>query len=206
MQPLRASLDKKGMAILRISQSSSVNDTSQSDCLMSSPRGLTLLLSVFYPSAQCILLRQPIDKLPIISESDPSDKIKRDFFQAVTVSILLYGYTAWTLTKCIEKKVDAKYSRMPRAALNKFLDTTPSKTEAVQPLASHLTNHQHKTKKTCWSLLKKQRWTNLQHSLMDTCTLRASVGQLAKTCLHHLCVDTWCSQEYLSGATDDRNG
>ena len=32
-----------------------------------------------------------IDWLPIIWKSDLSDKIKRDFFQAVVVSLLLYG-------------------------------------------------------------------------------------------------------------------
>ena len=39
-------------------------------------------------------------------KSGLSDRIKRNFFQAVTVSILLYGCTAWTLTKCIENKKD----------------------------------------------------------------------------------------------------
>ena len=33
-----------------------------------------------------------IDKLPIICKSDLSDEIKRDFFQAVVVSALLYHY------------------------------------------------------------------------------------------------------------------
>ena len=38
----------------------------------------------------------PIDKLSIIWKSDLTDKIKWDFFQAVVVSILLYGSTTWT--------------------------------------------------------------------------------------------------------------
>ena len=33
-----------------------------------------------------------IDKLSIILKSDLTDKIKRSFFQAAVVSILLYGY------------------------------------------------------------------------------------------------------------------
>ena len=40
-----------------------------------------------------------IDKLSIIWKSDPTDKMKRSFFQAVVVSILLNGCTTWTLTK-----------------------------------------------------------------------------------------------------------
>ena len=40
-----------------------------------------------------------IDRLSIIWKFDLSDKIKCNFFQAVVVSILLYGCTTWTLTK-----------------------------------------------------------------------------------------------------------
>ena len=43
-----------------------------------------------------------IDKLSIIWKSDLTDKMKRSFFQAVVVSILLYGCTTWTLTKRLE--------------------------------------------------------------------------------------------------------
>ena len=39
-----------------------------------------------------------IDKLSIIWKSDLTDKMKRSFFQAAVVSILLYGCTTWTLT------------------------------------------------------------------------------------------------------------
>ena len=60
-----------------------------------------------------------IDKLSIIWNSDLTDKMKRSFFEAVVVSILLYGYTTWTLTKWLEKKLDGNYTRMLRAILNK---------------------------------------------------------------------------------------
>ena len=60
-----------------------------------------------------------IDKLSIIWTSDLTDKMKRSFFQAVVVSILLYGCTTWTLTKRLEKKLDGNYTRMLRAILNK---------------------------------------------------------------------------------------
>ena len=56
-----------------------------------------------------------IDKLSIIWNSDLTDKMKRSFFQAVVVSILLYGCTTWTLTKRLEKKIDGSYTRMLRA-------------------------------------------------------------------------------------------
>ena len=51
-----------------------------------------------------------IDKLSIIWISDLTDKMKRSFFQATVVSILLYGCTTWTLTKRLEKKIDGNYT------------------------------------------------------------------------------------------------
>ena len=60
-----------------------------------------------------------IDRLSIIWKSDLTDKMKRTFFQAAVVSILLYGCTTWTLTKRLERKLDGNYTRMLRAVLNK---------------------------------------------------------------------------------------
>ena len=45
-------------------------------------------------------------------KSDLTDKMKRSFFQAAIVSILLYGCTTWTLTKRPEKRLDGNYTRM----------------------------------------------------------------------------------------------
>ena len=60
-----------------------------------------------------------IDRLSIIWKSDLTDKMKRSFFQAAVVSILLYGCTTWTLNKRQKKKLDGNYTRMLRAILNK---------------------------------------------------------------------------------------
>ena len=53
--------------------------------------------------------------------------MKRCFFQAAVVSILLYGCTTWMLTKRLEKKLDGNYTRMLRAILNKFWRQHPTK-------------------------------------------------------------------------------
>ena len=53
-----------------------------------------------------------IDRLSIIWKSDLTDKMKRSFFLAAVVSILLYGCTTWMLTKQLEKKLDGNYTRM----------------------------------------------------------------------------------------------
>ena len=68
-----------------------------------------------------------IDRLSIIWKSDLTDKMKRSFFQAAVVSILLYGCTTWTLTKRLEKKLDGNYTRMLRAILNKSWWQHPTK-------------------------------------------------------------------------------
>ena len=56
------------------------------------------------------------NRLSIIWKSDLTNKMKRSFFQAAVVSILLYGCTTWTLTKRLEKKLDGNYTRMLRAS------------------------------------------------------------------------------------------
>ena len=53
--------------------------------------------------------------------------MKRSFFQAVVVSILLYGCATWTLTKWLEKKLDGNYTRMLRAILNKSWRQHPTR-------------------------------------------------------------------------------
>ena len=60
-----------------------------------------------------------INSLSVIWKSGLTDKIKRSFFQAAVVSILLYGCTTWTLTKRMKQKLDDNYTRMLRAILNK---------------------------------------------------------------------------------------
>ena len=64
----------------------------------------------------------------VIWKSDLADKMKRSFFQAAVVSILLYGCTTWTLIKRLKKKVDGNYTRMLRAILNNPGGNTPQGT------------------------------------------------------------------------------
>ena len=60
-----------------------------------------------------------IDRRLIIWKSNLSDKLKRDFSQAATVSVLVYEYTTWTLAKRIENKLDGNCTRILRTILNK---------------------------------------------------------------------------------------
>ena len=76
-----------------------------------------------------------INRLSIIWKSDLTDKMKRSFFQAAVVSILLYGCT-WTLTKRLEKKLDGNYTRMLRAILNKSWRQHPTRHQLYGHLPS----------------------------------------------------------------------
>ena len=93
------------------------------------------------------------DRLSDIWKSDLTNKIKHCFFQAAVVSILLYRCTTWTLTKCMEKKLDGNYTRMLWEILNKSWKQHPAK----QQLYSHLqpitkTNQIRRTRHAghCW--------------------------------------------------------
>ena len=68
-----------------------------------------------------------IYRLSIIWKSNLIDKMKRSFFQAAVVSILLYGCTTWTQTKRLEKNLDGNYTRMLRAILNKSWRQHPTR-------------------------------------------------------------------------------
>ena len=59
-----------------------------------------------------------LDRLRTIWKSTLPEQIKKGFFRAVVESVLLYGSSAWTLTKRIESKLNGTYTRMLRAILN----------------------------------------------------------------------------------------
>ena len=76
-----------------------------------------------------------IDKLSIIWKSDMTDRMKRSFFQAAVVSLLLYGCTTWTQTKRLEKKLQGNYTRMLQAILNRSWLQHPTKHQLYGYLA-----------------------------------------------------------------------
>ena len=98
-----------------------------------------------------------IDRLSIIWKSDLTDKMKRSFFQAAVVSILLYGCTTWTLTKRLERRLDGNYTRMLRAVLNKSRRQHTHETPTIRTLAPHHKNYTSSTNQTRGTLLEKQR-------------------------------------------------
>ncbi len=53
-----------------------------------------------------------LNQLDKIWKSNLSKNLKKDFFRAAVESVLLYGFTAWTLTTSLEDRLDGTYTRM----------------------------------------------------------------------------------------------
>ena len=145
-----------------------------------------------------------INRLSIIWKSDLTDKMKRNFFQAAVVSILLYECTTWTLTERLEKKLDCNYARMLRAILNKswrqhlwrhqLYGHLPPITKTIQVRRTRHAGH-------CW----RSRDELISDVLLWTPTYgRAKAGRPARTYIQQLCEDTGCSPEDLAEAMNDR--
>ena len=132
--------------------------------------------------------------------------MKRSFFQAAVVSILLYGCTTWTLTKQLEKKLDGNYTRMLRAVLNKSWRQHPHETPTVRTLAPPPITKTIQVRRTrhaghCW----RSRDELISDVLLWTPTYgRAKAGRPARTYIQQLCEDTGCNPEDLPEAMNDR--
>ena len=128
--------------------------------------------------------------------------MKRSFFQAAVMSILLYGCTTWTLTKRIEKKLDGNYTRMLRAILNKSWRQHPTKqklyshqppiTKTIKIRRTRHTGHYWRSKNELISDIPL--WTP-SHD-------RAKAGRPARTYIQQICIDSGCSPEDLPEAMD----
>ena len=128
-------------------------------------------------------------------------QMKRSFFQAAVVSILLYGWTTWSLTKRMEKKLDGNYTRMLRAILNKSWRQHPTK----QRLYSHLSpvtrtiNRRTRYAGHCWR--------SRDELVSDVLLWIPSQGRAkARTYIQKLCADTGCSSEDLPKSNGREGG
>ena len=123
-----------------------------------------------------------IDRLSIIWKSDMTDKMKRSFFQAAVVSILLYGCTIWTLTKWLEKKLDSNYTRMLWAILNKSWWQHPTRHQLyLPPITKTIQVRWTRHAGYCW----RSRDKLISDVLLWTPTYgRAKAGQPARTYIH----------------------
>ena len=145
-----------------------------------------------------------INRLSTIWKSDLTDKMKRSFFQAAVVSILLYGCTTWTLTKRLEKKLDGNYTRMLRAILNKSWQQHPTRHQLyghLPPITKTIQIRRTRHAGHCW----RSRDELIRDVLLWIPTHgRAKAGRPARTYIQQLCEDTGCCPEDLPRAMNDR--
>ena len=130
--------------------------------------------------------------------------MKRIFFQAAVVSILLYGCTTWMLTKRLEKKLDGNYTRLLRAILNKSWRQHPTRHQ----LYGHLlpitkTIHVRRTIHAghCW----RSKDELISDVLLWTPAYgQAKAGRPARNYIQQLCEGRGCSPEDQPEAMNDR--
>ena len=132
--------------------------------------------------------------------------MKCSYFQAVIVSILLYGGTTWTLTKWMAKKLDGKYTRMLQAILNMSWRQHPTKQQLyghLPPIMKTIKIRRTRHAGYCW----RSRDELISDVLLWTPSHgQAKAGRPAQTYIQQLCVDTGCSPEDLPEAMDNREG
>ena len=125
--------------------------------------------------------------------------MKRSFFQAAVVSILLYGCT----TKRLEKKLDGNYTRMLRAILNKSWKQHHTKHQLyahLPPITKTIQARRTRHSGHCW----RGRDELISEGLLWIATYgRAKAGRPARTYIQRLCEDTGCSTEYRPEAMND---
>ena len=143
------------------------------------------------------------DRLLIIWKSVLTNKMKRSFFQAAVISILLYGCTTWTLTKWLKKKLDSNYS-MLWAILNKFWWQHPTRHQLyghLPPVTKTIQVRQTRHAGYCWRSKDKLISDVLQWTPAYS---QAKAGQPAWTYIQQLCEDTGCSPEDQPEAMNDK--
>ena len=136
-------------------------------------------------------------------KSHLTNKIKRSFFHAAVVWILLYGCTTWTLTKR-QEKLDGYYTRILRAILNKSWRQHPSWHQLyghLPPITKTIRVWRTRHAGHCW----RSKNELISDLLLWTTTYgRAKAVRPAQTYIQQLCEDTGCSPEDLPGEMNDR--
>ena len=137
-----------------------------------------------------------IDRLLVIWKLYLTDKIKRNFFQAVAVSILLDGCTTWTLWRKAWWQLNKNTAS--------YIEATPHKTTAVRsPTMKTIKVRRSRHAGHCWRSKDKLMSDIL---LWTPSHKRAKVERPAINYIQQLCADTGCSLDDLLRAMDNRDG
>ena len=145
-----------------------------------------------------------IDRLSIIWKSDLTDKMKRRFFQAAVVSILLYGCTTWTLTKRLEKNLNGNYTRLLQVILNKSWRQHPARHQLYGQLPPITKTIQVRRTRHAGHCSGSRDELKSDVLLWTPTYCRAKAGRPARTYIQQLCEDRGCSLEDQPEAINDR--
>ena len=88
-----------------------------------------------------------MDKLTNKWKSGFSDEIKREFFQAMAGSVVLYGCTRIRLTKRFKKEATRALHEGAACCFEQILEARPYKKTYVGPLSSYQINQPSKMSK-----------------------------------------------------------
>ena len=145
-----------------------------------------------------------IDRFSIIWKSDLTDKMKRSFFQAAVVLILLYGCTTWMLTKRLKKKLDGNYTRMLRAILNNSWRQHPTRHQLydhLPPITKTIQVRRTRHAGYCW----RSKDELISDVLLWTPAYgQGKAGRPAGTYIQQLCKNPGCNSQDLPKAMNDR--
>ena len=126
--------------------------------------------------------------------------MKRSFFQAAVVSILLYGCTTCTLTKRLEKKLDGNYTRMLRAILNKSWRQHPTRHQLYSHLPPITKTIQVRRTKHAGHCRRSKDELISDVLLWTPAYGQTKAGRPARIYIQQLCEDTGCNPEDLPKA------
>ena len=164
--------------------------------LLSRYRTLIVLFSFihFLHTVKCFRVLLTLIALFAYSQMVPS----------ITMELLLYGCTTWTLTKRLEKKLDGNYPRMLRAISNKSWRQHPTRHQLyghLPPITKSIQVRRTRHAGHCW----RSRDELISDVLLWTPTHGcAKAGRPARTYIQQLCEDTGCCPEDLPEAMNDR--
>ena len=131
--------------------------------------------------------------------------MKRNFFEAVVESVLLYGSTAWTLTKKQEARLDGCYTRMLRAALNISWEDHPTKRFLYGPLPPVTTKIRERRLRFAGHCYRSKQELVSDVLLWEPKHGKRSVGAPSRTFVKQLVDDTGHLLQDLPTAMEDRN-
>ena len=138
-------------------------------------------------------------------EIHPTCPHERDFFQATVLTVLLYGCTAWTLTKRLENKLDGNCTRMLRAVLNISWQRHPTKDYLygqLSPISHTIRERRTRFAGHCW----RSKTEIVSDVLLWTPKHgHTSSGHPQTTYIQQLSMDCGCQPEDLPNLMDDRN-